>query len=68
MVIFNARILFFGIFFNFQRFALVRSAPMIDKKPSGGVLYHYCHNPRHVRWIVGSCKIGIEGFNMLMNH
>ena len=22
---------------------------MIDKKPSGGVVCHYCHNPRHVR-------------------
>ena len=23
---------------------------MIDKKPSGGVVCHYCHNPGHVRW------------------
>ena len=22
---------------------------MTDKKPSGGVMRHYCHNPRHVR-------------------
>ena len=21
---------------------------MIDKKPSGGVVCHYCHNPEHV--------------------
>ena len=23
---------------------------MTDKKPSGGVVCYYCHNPRHVRW------------------
>ena len=27
----------------------MKSTSMNDKKPLGGVVCHYCHNPRHVR-------------------
>ena len=39
----------FLVFFGFQRPVSVRSASMTNKKPSGGVVCYYCHNPGHVR-------------------
>ena len=45
----SCKILFFGYFSDFQRLVRVRSVSMINIKPSGGVMCHYCHNPGHVR-------------------
>ena len=46
---FPCKILFFWYFLDFQRFVRVRYAFMTNKKPLGGVVCHYCHNPGHVR-------------------
>ena len=46
---FPSKILLFWYFSDFQRLVCVRSASMTNKKPSGGVVCHYCHNPGHVR-------------------
>ena len=48
VVLFIARSYFYGIFSNFQRLVRVRYASMTNTKPSGGVVCHYFHNPRHV--------------------
>ena len=45
---FPCKIQFFWYFSNFQRLVSVRSASMTNKKPSGGVVCYYCHNPDHV--------------------
>ena len=51
-----------------QRLVRVGSTLMIDQKPSGEVVCHYCHYPKHDAGIVGGCIIEIEGFRMFMNH
>ena len=46
---FPCKIKILWYFLDFQRRILVRSASLTNKKPSGGVLCYYCHNPGHVR-------------------
>ena len=43
MCSFSCKFLFLWYFSDFQRLVL------IDTKPSGGVVCHYCHNLGHVR-------------------
>ena len=49
VVLFLARYYFSSIFRIFRGLFELRSAPMTNKKPSRGVVCHYCHNPGHVR-------------------
>ena len=45
---FPYKIQIFWCFSDFQRPVSVRFASMTNKKPSGGVVCNYCHNPSHV--------------------